>query len=447
MSNKRRISVVVLTVIIALSLVVVPTAIPYSAAADVLDKGDRGPQVYRLQSQLKQLGYLKTSATGYFGDQTLAAVQKLQKDYYLKPDGKVGPLTKNALTGLLAGKTSHVTGNTNQGKAKTVMGYYTGSDPGIPSSYASLSANANSISIIAPFWYRLDPKGTGSLVKYNAPDDEIARTVKLARQNNIKVLALVHNLLYGNASGRDIARKTFTDPDKRWNLVTNIYKLVRDNGYHGVEIDIENIYPSDKWLFNQFMKELSAKLHPEGYYISVAVPARTSDRPNGGWGDGFDYATIGKYADQVVIMTYDEHGFSSGPGPIASLPWVNQVIKYTLTKIPAHKVMMGLSGYGFDWKSGSKSPRYLSHYMAGQIAQNYGRTIQWHNTAQVPYFTYTDKNGSWHQVYFENSNSWAAKLNLVNGYNLKGVAIWRLGMEDPGSWKVLRSKFPVKKWT
>jgi spore germination protein len=45
-----------------------------------------------------------------------------------------------------------------------------------------------------------------------------------------------------------------------------------------------------------------------------------------------------------------------------------------------------------------------------------------------------------HQVWFENSRSLAYKLDLVNKYDIKGVAIWRLGQEDPGYWQVLRDK-------
>jgi spore germination protein YaaH len=100
-----------------------------------------------------------------------------------------------------------------------------------------------------------------------------------------------------------------------------------------------------------------------------------------------------------------------------------------------------VAGYGFDWNYGMGDSRYLSHQMAMDTAGKYQKSVQWDNVSQAPYFSYTDQNGHWHSVYFENSSSLAGKLDAVNNYNLKGIALWRLGMEDPDSWRVIESKF------
>jgi spore germination protein len=43
--------------------------------------------------------------------------------------------------------------------------------------------------------------------------------------------------------------------------------------------------------------------------------------------------------------------------------------------------------------------------------------------------------GARHEVWFENRQSFDAKLGLVRARNLPGFAIWRLGQEDPGVWQ------------
>ena len=70
---------------------------------EILRKGDEGPEVEELQTKLIQLGYSCGSdgADGDFGNNTLIAVIKFQKDYGLDDDGEVGPLTWRALEAAL----------------------------------------------------------------------------------------------------------------------------------------------------------------------------------------------------------------------------------------------------------------------------------------------------------------------------------------------------------
>jgi len=63
----------------------------------ILCKGDKGSDVEAIQSKLKKLKYFSGSVTGYFGTQTLGAVQLFQKANKLTVDGKVGPKTSEVL--------------------------------------------------------------------------------------------------------------------------------------------------------------------------------------------------------------------------------------------------------------------------------------------------------------------------------------------------------------
>lgn len=59
-----------------------------------LKQGNRGPEVTNLQEKLVQLGFLpKNTATGYYGPQTVKAVQAFQRKHKLSPVGSLGPKT------------------------------------------------------------------------------------------------------------------------------------------------------------------------------------------------------------------------------------------------------------------------------------------------------------------------------------------------------------------
>jgi spore germination protein YaaH len=262
-------------------------------------------------------------------------------------------------------------------------------------------------------------------------------TVDLAQERGVKVLALFHNLLYGGeADGREVARLTLGRPENRARLVEEVERLLDNYGFDGVNVDIEAFYEGDGELLELFLEELAARLQPRGSLLTVSVPAKTNDRGNA-WSGPFDYRRIGQIADRVAIMTYDEHGFSSGPGPIASIGWVEDVVRYAVSRIPRDKVLVGIPAYGFDWTEGRKYPRYLSYRLAMDRAERAGVAVDWDEKAKVPRYEYRDERGR-HEVWFEDARSWQAKIDLVNKYELAGIAIWRLGMEDPAAWEAIR---------
>jgi len=412
---------------------------PAQAQKILIAQGDSGMEVRILQQKLKQLGYFQAPETGSCGPLTVAALTKLQKDYGLKADGILGPETRSLLDSLLAKSENKPT--------CMVYGYYTGAEGLLPSSAATLASQGNCLTAAAPFWYQISPDKSGNLIlQTSVSPEEIRRMLQTSHDCNVKVLALVHNLLYDkNIDGREVVHAILSSEKNRRALIDSILSTIEKNGYDGIEIDIENIYPNDKQLFSQFIKELSDTLLPMNYYLSVALPARLPGESGGSWSDSFDYAVVGQYASQVVIMAYDEHGAWSGAGPIASLPWVEKVMQGALEKIPPQKLLLGIPAYGFDWNYDQAMPRYISYSLAMATAQRYQKAISWDQVAQVPYFTYIDENGSFHQVYFENSSSWAGKLDLAAKYKLRGIAIWRLGMEDVQCWEIIASKFFVQK--
>lgn len=67
------------------------------AQASVIGVGDNNTTVTKIQSRLRELGYLDSKATGYFGSSTEAAVLGFQKENGLSQDGKVGKSTMRTL--------------------------------------------------------------------------------------------------------------------------------------------------------------------------------------------------------------------------------------------------------------------------------------------------------------------------------------------------------------
>ena len=89
-----------------------------------------------------------------------------------------------------------------------------------------------------------------------------------------------------------------------------------------------------------------------------------------------------------------------------------------------------MSNYGYDWAlpfiRGESRAEKLSNYEAEARAAYYGVPVQYDEVAQAPFFTYTSPDGIEHIVWFENEQSWTARLALVEEYGLAGVSIWNI---------------------
>lgn len=76
------------------------------AASRVLKEGMEGSDVTSLQKDLRTLGYLKVSPTGYYGSLTKSAVERLQEDNGLDGDGIAGNKTFSLISKLLNAKST-----------------------------------------------------------------------------------------------------------------------------------------------------------------------------------------------------------------------------------------------------------------------------------------------------------------------------------------------------
>lgn len=334
--------------------------------------------------------------------------------------------------------------------SRYILGFYVDRENDHPSSYSQLAANAGSLSAIVPFWYRLSPADGTVIQEHHLNDRSYTESkeevLEKARRENIEVLMLVHNLLYREkVSGKDLAAAMLATKESRGLFINQLDDLLKANNYQGVNLDLENIYLKDRDKYTLLIEELYHRLAPQGYKVTVCVPAKTGDSRSNAWSGPFDYQAVARYAHYVVIMTYDEHGYSTGPGPIASFEWVEDVISYALQEIPPEKILLGLPGYGFDWKVGQKYPGYISHAQAVATAASRETAVNWDNAGRVPYYSYRNDAGEDRQVWFENAASLSHKLDLVNEYNLGGIAVWRLGLEDPEMWNRLNNKMQAKK--
>ena len=138
-------------------------------------------------------------------------------------------------------------------------------------------------------------------------------------------------------------------------------------------------------------------------------------------------------------MGYDEHYVGSEEaGSVASLPWVEKGIQDTIAEVPAQRVINAVPFYTRLWKTeaGSLSSEAIGMDTAQEVVNTNNAQVYWDSDVSQNYGSF-EKDGCTYQIWIEDSQSIAAKVQLIQKYNLAGVAAWKLGFENSSIWQVI----------
>lgn len=311
---------------------------------------------------------------------------------------------------------------------------------GTPNDSRMIQDIAQRLTYVTLFSYQARADGTLVGLKDN-------NALSAARQTRVAPLMAVTNF-DGNNFNTELAHTIMSNASLRKKLIDNIVRIARSRGFRGVNVDFEHMRPTDRQLYNDFIKEVAAAARGRGLSISIAMGPKTSDDPTASWMGAFDYRTLGAEVDFIMLMTYEWGWVGGPPMAIAPIDQVRAVLDYAVSVVPASKIMMGAALYGYDWA--------LPHPEAGRAATISNKSaqnlaiaeqvpIEWSARSASPFFNYRDAEGRQHVVWFEDALSMAAKMQLVYDYGLRGVSFWLLGNESPQTWYLLRDAFTIRK--
>ena len=296
------------------------------------------------------------------------------------------------------------------------------------------------LSALAPFTYGITAEG-GLLPL----DDE--SMLEAARERGTE--PVMHLSTLTEAGQFDTGRAAFilTDYEAQGRLAAEVLQTVLRKGFAGLDVDFEYLPGQLAGAYAAFLGRLRQLLAAQGKFLWAALAPKTATRQRGLLYEGHDYAAVSAAVDGVLLMTY-EWGYTYGPPmAVAPLPNVRAVLDYAVTEIPAEKIFLGVPNYGYDWPlpfiQGETRAQSISNQRAIELAVQYGVPIQYDETAQSPFFHYTDAGRTAHEVWFEDARSMDAKLRLIAEYGFRGAGFWNLMRPFSQVWLVLDSLYGI----
>ena len=240
-----------------------------------------------------------------------------------------------------------------------------------------------------------------------------------------RLLVMIQNVSdAGGWDGRN-SERLFDDAQARRLLLDRAEHAVRAEGAAGIAFDMENLPATAHAGYRRLLSEARARFGPRGLIVTIAAPVGDPE-----W-DLSAYRTV---TDRIFLMAYDEHWPGGEAGPIASQPWFAHVTADAVRAVGADRAVIAIGNYAYDWGGGTATPRTVAE--AWDKAAAAGTKPVFDPATGNSHYAYQE-GGVQHQVWMLDAISSWNQLQVARRLDAGGVALWRLGSEDPGVWAAL----------
>lgn len=314
--------------------------------------------------------------------------------------------------------------------SKICLGWHSIGGVGGNDTLYSMVSGTKGMNVIAPTWFSLTDEN-GSIRNFGT-----ANYVTTAHNMGLQVWGVVDNFNYANETGTAISTlNMLSSTTSRQNFVRNVTDAAVSLGLDGINVDFEQLSSDCGPHYVEFIRELSIQCRNRGLVLSIAnyVPFNFNDY--------YRLDIQGQVADYVIIMGYDEHWHGSkDPGSVASISYVSGGLDRTLQEVPANKVVNALPFYTILWKTEGTdvTDEYITMNNEADFMSRAGVTAEWDEETCQNYAEWTSGNATY-QIWLEDAESIAVKLNMMATKNIGGVAVWRLGYGTQAAWELINA--------
>ena len=282
----------------------------------------------------------------------------------------------------------------------------------------SLASHIAALDVFSPMWVTV----RGAKADLVPEDDPRTQALLAARPHAPQVIPIVSNA-HDDIWDAKAAGAVILDPAVRTRVLAGLADLAKARGFSGYVFDFEQLTPPAVAAFPAFLAEARSALGPKGLKIWAVVSVDPQ----------WPMPALAASADAIVLMGYDECWATSNPGPVGGADWLQAELTQRLAGVDPGKVVVALASYGYDWPKGGRA-RVISAADALALARRTGARVRRDPVSANAHFAYVDAKGVHREIWMVDGPAFALERRLASAFRPQGVALWRLGLEDPGLW-------------
>ena len=299
------------------------------------------------------------------------------------------------------------------------------------SSLPNLEQYGDNLNTVFPEWFFIDT------ITYKLQTRIDSAGLAVMRKKQLRIMPIFNNFHTGKDFDGNLLHMILGDSVKRTAIIKQLVDTLSFYKLQGINIDFEELIEKTSDPLTQFQKELYDALHPLGMTVTMDVGVRNED---------YDYEKLSQYNDYIILMAYDQFDSKSAPGPVSSQKWIEEELDWTASKIQSDKIILGIAGYGYDWKLDEdgkvESATDITYSTAINNAKNANAVVDYDNDSYNLHYSYTEevknKDGTTerfkHEVWFIDAATSFNILRFSDEYATAGTVLWRIGSEDTRMW-------------
>ncbi len=301
-------------------------------------------------------------------------------------------------------------------------GFFTEWDP---ASLRSFTEHASQLTHLCLEWGTIvDGEGT---LSFQQISPQVSR---VALSHGVTLIPTLNNLVGHQWQPEAVEGLANGPQERRGAFIVKLLGAVQEAKVGGVLLDWEQLNPADRNNLTSLVEQIASALHAINKEVWLLVPMNEEIGT-------FDVGRLTGTVDHFVASLCDETSEDEPAGPIASQDWFEGWLSVIDTYGYPERWIATIGAYGYDWKEGKRRAEEITFRDAMSRANFAGiKGIQGGAPSFNPIFSYQEPGGN-HTVCFLDAITFLNQLRAVRAQELGGIAIQRLGEEDPQIWDVL----------
>jgi spore germination protein YaaH len=229
------------------------------------------------------------------------------------------------------------------------------------------------------------------------------------------------------SAGTRATKALLNKPTHRAVALSAITSFVQSNGLNGVDLDFEpNRWSAAMWSeFVSFTSSLVHNLSATGRVVEVDLEPFTTTP----W-DAERYGAVAAAGAHLVVMAYD-HEFDTACAPISPYSWLDQVVRYAQSQVPATSLTIGIPSYGYTTTTCKRVAHVTSNVAYVTMEHMPGfpsspaavQSLRDPSSGEIRWTS----GGIFHDLV--DASALNAKLAVVEAMGVTDVSVWSLGGE------------------